>query len=237
MTGLILAAGCGTRLYPVTKFINKHFLPIFDNPMIIYPINALIKSGVHEIIIVTNNKDVDALSDLISIQYKKINVNIKVIPQIFQKGIVGAILSAEKFISDKKTIVILGDNVFTRDFREEILDFKSGAILFLKNVADPQQFGVAKIVSGKISFIKEKPKKFISNSIVLGIYIYDENLINVCKLVSLSDRKELEITDVNNYYINNFTTDYKWIETWFDCGTFENILSASCYIKQTCLQK
>jgi len=231
MKGVILAGGLGTRLYPLTKITNKHLLPVFDRPMIYYPIEALINAGIRDIMIVTGGKK---SGDFLSLLGNGSDFGLKHINYTYQKGeggIAEALGLCEHWASGESVCVILGDNIIERNITRAVRNFheqKSGAKIMLKEVHDPERFGVAELKGERVLSIEEKPKRPKSNLAVIGIYLYDARVFDIIKTLEPSDRGELEITDVNNWYIRDGSMTYEVLDGWWtDAGTFESLLRAA----------
>lgn len=236
MKGVILAGGLGTRLWPCTKVTNKHLLPVYDRPMIYYPLNTMVKAGIKDIMIVTGG---NFAGDFLKILGNGKEFGLKDISYTYQEGeggIADALKLAEHFASGDKVFVMLGDNIIQDDISSQIADFgkrENGASVFLKEVNDPQRFGVAEIKDSRIRRIVEKPKDPKSNFAVTGLYLYDNKVFDIIKTLKPSDRGELEITDVNNIYIKKGLMSYSIIEGyWTDAGTFESLYRASRLIAE-----
>lgn len=232
--GVIMAGGLATRLHPATRVINKHLLPIFNKPLIYYPISVLMLAGVREILIITKKEDYESFKNLLK-DGTHLGIRISYKFQKKPEGIPEGILLAEDFIRKNKFIFALGDNIFFGEEFSRILNnikkFKKGCILFTSRVNDPKRFGILyKDKKNKLRKIVEKPKKPISNLAVTGLYVYDHLALNYAKKLKKSKRKEKEITDLNNIYIKK--RQAKEIElgrsfTWLDAGTHEAFLNAS----------
>ncbi|MCE5330289.1 NTP transferase domain-containing protein [bacterium] len=234
MKGVILAGGLGSRLMPCTKVTNKHLLPVYDKPMIYYPIMTLVNSGITDILIVTGGNHAGEFLRLLG---NGKEFGLKDISYTFQEGeggIADALKLAEHFAKDEKVFVILGDNIVEDNVKKHVDDFirqPNGAKVFLKEVSDPKRFGVAAIKDGKIISIEEKPENPKSNLAVCGLYMYDNEVFNIAKNLKPSNRGELEITDVNNEYIGRGNMTYSILNGWWtDAGTFESLFKASCLI-------
>lgn len=237
MKGVILAGGLGTRLYPLTKITNKHLLPIYNKPMIYYPIEALIKAGIRDIMIVTGG---NYAGDFLRLLGNGRDFGLKHINYTYQEGeggIAHALSLAEYFADGEPICVILGDNIIEKNIKKAVRNFekqKTGAKILLKEVPDPERFGVAEVENGKLIRIVEKPKKPKSNLAVIGIYMYDSKVFDIIRTLKPSDRGELEITDVNNAYIREGTMTFEMLEGWWtDAGTFESLLRANILVSQT----
>ena len=237
MKGIILAGGLGTRLHPLTKITNKHLLPIYGNPMIYYPIGTLINAGITDIMIVTGG---NYAGDFLRLLGNGKEFGLRHINYTYQEGeggIAAALALAEYFAEGEPICVVLGDNIIERNITRAVRDFekqKKGAKILLKEVPDPERFGVAEIAKGKLVDIVEKPKKPRSNLAVIGIYMYDGRVFDIVKTLKPSDRGELEITDVNNAYVKEGTMTWDMLDGWWtDAGTFESLLRASILVSQT----
>lgn len=234
MKGVILAGGLGTRLYPLTRVTNKHLLPIFNKPMIFYPIEALINAGIRDILIVTGGNSAGDFLRLLG-NGKDFGLNhLNYTYQEGEGGIAEALGLAEHFADNGKIVVILGDNIIEKNIRKAVQDFEkqeSGAKLLLKEVSDPHRFGVAELDGDRIVRIVEKPKQPKSNLAVTGIYMYDRQVFDIVKTLKPSERGELEITDVNNIYIRQGQLTYDVLDGWWtDAGTFESLLRANALV-------
>lgn len=241
MKGIILAGGLGSRLRPLTLVTNKHLLPVYDRPMIHYPIQALVNAGIRDVLIVTGGEHA---GDFLKLLRNGKHLGVRHLEYAYQEGeggIADALKLAEEFADGGKICVILGDNIIEANIRAAAGDFftqKSGAKLLLKEVHDPQRFGVVAFengkADGKIIDIIEKPENPPSNMAVIGIYFYDSDVFEICKTLKPSGRGELEITDVNNHYLKRGDLSASIIEGWWtDAGTFESLHRASSYIAQS----
>ena len=231
MKGVILAGGLGTRLLPMTKVTNKHLLPIYDKPMIYYPIETLVEAGVGDILLVTGG---NSAGDFLKLIGNGKEFGLKHINYTYQEGeggIAEALGLAEHFAEDDVITVVLGDNIIESSIGNAVEDFKKqkeGAKIFLKEVNDPERFGVATLEGDKVVKIVEKPKKPESNYAVIGIYMYDNAVFDIIKTLEPSKRGELEITDVNNAYIKRGNMTYEILDGWWtDAGTFPSLIRAS----------
>ncbi|MHC4122643.1 MAG: sugar phosphate nucleotidyltransferase [Planctomycetota bacterium] len=226
LKGVVLAGGTGSRLMPLTKVTNKHLLPIGQKPMIYYPIEKLIKIGIKEILVVTG---VEHMGDVVNLlgSGKDFRCRFTYKVQDEAGGIAQALGLAENFSNKSGLVVILGDNIFQanlKKYSEQFITQKKGARLLLKQVPDPYRFGVAQISGDKVIGIEEKPKEPKSDYAVTGIYFYDSTVFDIIKKLKPSDRGELEITDVNNYYIEKGLMAYNILNGWWsDAGTFESL--------------
>ncbi len=237
MKGVILAGGLGTRLYPLTKVTNKHLLPVYDKPMIYYPIQSLINAGIDDILIVTGGNNA---GDFLKLLGNGKEFGLKHINYTYQEGeggIAEALRLAEFFASGEKICVILGDNIIEKNIRKAVKDFqrqKAGAKILLKEVPDPERFGVAEMDGDRVTRIEEKPKRPRSRYAVVGIYLFDQEVFNIIRTLKPSGRGELEITDVNNRYIEKGVMTWDILEGWWtDAGTFESLLRANRLVAET----
>jgi glucose-1-phosphate thymidylyltransferase len=232
MKGIILAGGTGSRLYPLTKVTNKHLLPVYDKPMIYYPLSTLIKAGISEIMIVSGRGHAGHFLELLG-SGAEFGVRLTYEIQESAGGIAQALGLAEGWADDEEIAVILGDNIFQDDVRAEVASFSSGAKIFLKEVPDAYRFGVAELADNRVVSIEEKPKNPRTNYAVTGLYLYDPEVFSIIKTLKPSGRGELEITDVNNAYIRKGQMQYAILKGyWSDAGTFESLLRASLLVQQ-----
>ena len=229
--GVILAGGLGTRLYPLTTVTNKHLLPIYNKPMIYYPIETLADAGVREVMVVTGGNNA---GDFLRLLGDGKELGLKHIEYAYQKGeggIADALKLAKDFADGDRIVVVLGDNIIEKSIRRFVDKFRNqedGARILIKKVPDPQRFGVVEFKNNKIINIAEKPKKPSSDYAVTGIYMYDFKVFDIIKTLKPSKRKELEITDVNNAYIGLGEMRYdKLPGFWTDSGTFDSLLRAN----------
>lgn len=237
MKGVILAGGMGTRLYPTTKVVNKHILPVYDKPMVCYPLQALINAGIEDIMVVTGGNDA---GDFLRLLGNGREFGLKDISYTYQEGhggIAAALSLTENFADGEKICVILGDNVIQGNIRKAVTDFShqpNGAKILLKEVSDPERFGVPVFEGDKIVRIEEKPKNPRSNYAVIGIYLYDHHVYDIIRSLKPSARNELEITDVNNAYIQKGTMSWDVLEGWWtDAGTFDSLRRATNLVAET----
>lgn len=235
MKGVILAGGLGSRLLPLTKITNKHLLPVYDRPMIFYPIQAMIEAGIRDVVLVTGG---DHSGDFMRLLGNGKKLGLNTLHYVYQEGEGGIAqaLSLVEHITQKDPIaVLLGDNLFQKTVRPFADDFRRnphGALLALKSVRDPQRFGVASVKDGRIQKIVEKPVRPASTLAVTGLYFYDARVFDFIRTLKPSRRGELEITDVNNLYIAEKALRYGVVKGWWtDCGTFESLFGASCLIR------
>jgi len=229
--GVVLAGGTGSRLFPLTKITNKHLLPIFDKPMIYYPIQTLVQAGIRDILLVTGGRNSGDFLRLLA-NGKEFGLNhLNYTYQEGEGGIADALALAEHFADGDKICVILGDNIIEGSIAAAVEEFRKqerGARILLKEVPDAERFGVAEIQGGRIVGIEEKPRQPKSNYAVIGIYLYDGTVFDKVKQLVPSKRGELEITDVNNAYIREGTMTFSHLEGWWtDAGTFESLRRAT----------
>ncbi|AKB41420.1 sugar phosphate nucleotidyltransferase [Methanosarcina mazei] len=231
MKGVILAGGTGSRLYPLTKVTNKHLLPVYDKPMIYYPIQTLINAGIKEIMIVSGKGHAGHFLELLG-SGSELGVRLTYEIQEEAGGIAQALGLAEDFADNSPVTMILGDNIFQDNIIDSVKSFTSGAKIFLKEVSDAHRFGVAEIDRNRIISIEEKPKIPKSSLAVTGLYIYDSRVFEIIRNLKPSGRGELEITDVNNAYVRMGEMEYSILEGfWSDAGTFESLFRASELVK------
>lgn len=231
MKGVILAGGLGKRLYPLTKITNKHLLPIYCKPMVYYPLETLIEAGIKEILIVTGGNNA---GDFLRLLGNGSEFGLRHLNYTYQPGeggIAQALSLAEHFVGEDKVVVILGDNIVEKSIASYVQRFEQqslGSRVLLKEVEDPERFGVAQLQGDRIVSIEEKPRYPKSRYIVTGIYMYDSKVFDIIRTLKPSDRGELEITDVNNFYVKNGEMQYDILEGWWsDAGTFESLLRAN----------
>jgi len=230
--GIILAGGTGSRLFPCTKVTNKHLLPVYDKPMIYYPMQSLIDAGIKDILIVSGPGHAGHFLNLLG-SGKEFGVNIVYEIQDAAGGIAQALGLAERFAGQDPVAVILGDNIFQDNLKKDIQSFSKGAKIFLKQVPDPHRFGVAEVKNKLVVSIEEKPKKPKSDWAVTGMYLYDSEVFRIIKTLKPSGRGELEITDVNNAYLSKKRLQAAFVKGyWSDAGTFESLLRASQLVKE-----
>lgn len=227
MKGIILAGGNGRRLNPLTDVTNKHLLPVYDKPMIFYPLHTLIEAGIHDILIVTGKEYAGGFLKLLG-SGREFKCKFTFEVQEDALGIAHALALAEDWVDSENSAVILGDNIFEDTVAAEINDFRSGAHIFLKETLDAHRFGVAEIQGKKILNIEEKPSNPKSSFAVTGLYLYDRTVFHIIKTLKPSLRGELEITDVNNEYIKQGKMSSSLIKGhWTDSGTFESLYRAN----------
>ncbi|MEE8469168.1 MAG: sugar phosphate nucleotidyltransferase [Planctomycetota bacterium] len=236
MKGVILAGGLGTRLFPLTKITNKHLLPVYDRPMIHYPIQTLVNAGIDDIMIVTGGRKSGDFLELLGNGKEFGLEHLNYTYQEGEGGIAEALGLAEHWAQGAPLCVILGDNLIEKNIAKAVADFGRqgrGAKIMLKEVHDPERFGVATLDGEQVVGIVEKPSDPQSNLAVIGIYLYDERVWNVIHELEPSDRGELEITDVNNWYIRDGSMSYEVLQGWWtDAGTFESLYLASSLVAE-----
>jgi glucose-1-phosphate thymidylyltransferase len=237
MKGIVLAGGLGTRMRPLTRVSNKHLLPVYDRPMVYYPIQTLLNAGIRDILMVTGGEHA---GDFLKLLGNGKALGIRELQYTYQEGeggIAEALLLAEDFADGGKVCVVLGDNIIERGIGGVVEEFQAqprGARILLKEVDQPQRFGVPRLEDGRIVEIVEKPADPPSRFAVTGIYMYDRDVFDIAKTLEPSDRGELEITDVNNVYIQRGDLTYSVLEGWWtDAGTFESLHLASCLVAQS----
>jgi glucose-1-phosphate thymidylyltransferase len=222
MKGIVLAGGLGTRLHPLTKITNKHLLPIYNKPMIYYPIQTLVDAGIKDIMIVTGGNNAGDFLKLLGNGSEFGLKHLNFTYQAREGGIAEAIGLCEYFVGADKVIIILGDNILEHNIKESVNRFENegeGGMIFLKKVKNPKEYGVAEIKNGKVAKIVEKPKRPKSNLAVIGVYMYDNQVFDIVKTLKPSRRGELEITDVNNAYIEMGAMKYAMLSgAWTDAG-------------------
>jgi glucose-1-phosphate thymidylyltransferase len=237
MKGVVLAGGLGSRLFPLTKVTNKHLLPVYNEPMIYYPIKTLVNAGIEEILIVTGGNNAGEFLRLLGNGNEFGLKHLNYTYQEGEGGIAAALSLAEHFADNGKIVVVLGDNIIEKNIRKAVDAFrrqKNGARIMLKEVPDPHRFGVPVFERKRIVRVEEKPAKPASQYAVIGIYMYDERVFDFIKTLKPSQRGELEITDVNNFYIHDGKMEWDIIDGWWsDAGTFESLQYAGNLVAKT----
>ena len=235
MKGIILAGGTGTRLYPCTQLTNKHLLPVYNKPMIYYPLETLVSGGIKDILIVTGGNNP---GDFLKLLKNGKSFGLKEIHFLYQEGaggIADALALAEDFADGQKVAVVLGDNIFEENIEKYVTDFeqqKKGAKLFFKEVSDPERFGIGEFSNGKLTGLEEKPRQPKSNLACVGLYMYDNQVFDIVKTLKPSQRGELEITDVNNFYIKQGTATHETLKDfWSDAGTFKTLFESAEFMR------
>ena len=232
MKGIVLAGGLGTRLYPLTRITNKHLLPVYNKPMIYYPIEMLVKAGIEDIMIVTGGNNA---GDFLRLLGSGKQFGLSHIDYTYQEepgGIAQALSLCEHFVGNDKMIVALGDNILEQDIKSSVISFveeKPGARIFLAPVNNPKEYGIATMKDNEIVSIEEKPDNPISNLAVIGLYMYSNDVFEIIKTLKPSGRGELEITDVNNFYLRQRRLKSETIKGfWLDAGgSYEALLNAN----------
>lgn len=234
MKGVILAGGRGTRLRPMTNVVNKHLLPVYDEPLIYYPIKTMLNAGIDDILIISGPEYIGRYIELLEDDFEDVNFSYRV--QNEPKGIAHAVSIAEDFVDDEFA-VMLGDNIILGDLSDQIKEFEgndSEAKIFLKEVDQPARYGIAEVgEDGKVVELEEKPDNPSSNKAVIGLYLYDKDVFSKIDSIEPSDRGEYEITDVNNLYVQDGEMESGLVENrWFDAGTPEGLFKASKYARE-----
>lgn len=234
MKGIILAGGTGTRLLPLTAVTSKHLLPVYDRPMIFYPLNTLISAGIRDILLVVSPANSGDYLNLLGSMFQKYDVRISFVVQKIPAGLPEAFILGEDFLDGGPVTLVLGDNILEDDFSEAIQSFQSGGRIFAKEVSDPERFGVVEFdESGKVVSLEEKPQRAKSRFAIPGVYIFDGTVSSIAKGLVPSARGELEIVDIHTHYFKQGMLDVRTITgAWFDTGTHDALLSASVYAKE-----
>lgn len=234
MKGIILAGGTGTRLLPLTAITSKQLLPVYDRPMIFYPLNTLIKAGIKDIFIIVSPEHSGSYLNLLGSMLRKFGVNLSFVVQKSPRGLAEAYVLAEDFLDGESSTLVLGDNIFEDDFTEAIQSFEKGGRIFAKEVDDPERFGVVEFDGeNKVVSIEEKPAAPKSRYAIPGVYIFDSRAVEAAKTLQPSARGELEITDVQRYYLEKQELDVRVMEgAWFDTGTHESLYEAGAFARE-----
>jgi glucose-1-phosphate thymidylyltransferase len=234
MKGIILSGGTATRLFPLTATTSKQLLPVYDRQMVFYPLNTLIKAGIKDILVIVAPEHSGQYLNLLGSIFKKYGINLYFEVQKIPRGLADAFILGEAFIGDDNVAMILGDNIFEYDFDRVIKKFRKGGHIFAKKVKDPERFGVVQLdKKGKALKIMEKPKNWISDYAIVGLYIFDNRAIKAAKRAKPSDRGEIEITTLHNYYLKSGELRVSIIKgEWLDAGTFDTLLEAGNIVKK-----
>ncbi len=234
MKGIILAGGTATRLFPMTATTSKQLLPVYDRQMIFYPLNTLIKAGIKNILIIVAPEHSGQFLNLLGSLFKKYGIHITFEVQSIPRGLAEALTLGENHIGDDNVALILGDNIFEDDFSKQIKEFRSGGHVFAKKVSDPERFGVVKFNKNQRAIeIVEKPNEWISDYAVTGLYLFDNDCIEIAKNIKPSERGEVEITEVNKAYLKKKKLEVTIFEgEWLDAGTPDSLLEASRIVKE-----
>ena len=235
MKGVILAGGFGNRLKPLTEVTNKHLLPVYDKPVIFYPLQTLLSAGIKDILIVTGPEHAGGFMKLLG-SGDRFGAHFYFAVQEDAGGIAQALGLAERFVRDDSVAVVLGDNIFEDNFKAQFDSFEDGARIFLKEVHDPERFGVPELDGDKVVRIEEKPTDPKSSYAVTGLYLYDSTIFDLIKTLEPSARGELEITDVNNHYVSKGKMQASFLDGgWTDAGTFESLFEANAIARKIAL--
>jgi len=239
MKGIILAGGTATRLFPLTTTTSKQLLPVYDRQMIFYPLNTLIKAGIKEILVIVAPEHSGQFLNLLGSIFKKYGVQLYFEVQKVPRGLPEAFVLGEKFLDNESVALVLGDNIFEDDFSRVIKNFKSGGHIFAASVPDPERFGVVKLNKhGRAIKIVEKPKTWISDLAVTGLYLYDNRVIKAAKNLKPSARGEVEIVDLHNFYLKKKELIVTVFDgAWLDAGTFDSLLDAGRVVKERGIHK
>lgn len=239
MKGIILAGGKATRLFPVTHTISKQLLPIYDRQMIFYPLNTLVKAGIEDILIIVNPSYAGQFISLLGPMFENTGINLSFKVQTAPRGLADAFILGSNFICEENVAMILGDNIFVEDLSYHFKTFTSGCKVFLKKVNKPEHYGIATFDKwDNINEVVEKPKEFMGDFAITGVYLFDNNVIEYAKSLKPSDRGELEIVDVIKRYMRRGALNYmKLVDQWFDAGTFNDLLLAGILANQFELNK
>lgn len=234
MKGIILAGGTGTRLLPLTAVTSKQLLPVYDRPMIFYPLNTLIRAGITDILIIVAPDHSGHFLNLLGSMFRRFGINLSFVVQKSPRGLAEAFILAEDFLDGEPATLILGDNIFEDDFAEAIKSFERGGRIFAKEVDDPERFGVVEFdADGKVLSIEEKPEHPKSRFAIPGIYIFDGRVVEAAKGLVPSERGELEITDLHRYFLERGELDVRVIKgAYFDTGTHESLFEAGAYVRE-----
>ena len=233
MKGIVLAGGTATRLFPLTATTSKQLLPIYDRQMVFYPLNVLIKAGVDEILVIVSPDHSGQFLNLLGSIFKNHGIRIVFEVQKIPRGLADAFIMGQDFLDEDKVTMILGDNIFEDNLSRYIKEFDKGGMIFAKGVPDPQRFGIVEFDQNKKAIsIEEKPSQPKSNYCVTGAYVYDNRVVEIAKNLKPSDRGEIEITDLNNRYLEMGELKVNIIKgEWLDAGTFDSLLDAGRIVR------
>jgi glucose-1-phosphate thymidylyltransferase len=239
MKGIILSGGTATRLFPLTATTSKQLLPVYDRQMVFYPLNTLIKAGIRDILMIVAPEHSGQYLNLLGSIFKKHKINLYFDVQKIPRGLADAFILGETFIGQDNVTMILGDNILEHDFSKEIKKFRKGGLIFGKKVSDPERFGVIKFDKDKKAInLVEKPKEWISDYAIVGIYIFDNRASKIAKKLKTSGRGEIEVTDIASKYLEMEELLVEKINgEWLDAGTFDSLLEASNIVKNKKLYK
>ena len=234
MKGIILAGGTATRLFPLTATTSKQLLPIYDRQMIFYPLNLLVKAGIKDILVIVAPEHSGQYLNLLGAIFEDQDINLEFKVQKIPRGLADAFIVGEDFIDKDDVTMILGDNIFEDDMSSHIKNFTKGGLVFAKKVSDPERFGVVKFDEKMTAvLIEEKPKKWISDYCIPGLYVYDKQVVEAAKQVKPSERGEIEITELHNWYLERGELKVGIIEgKWLDAGTFDSLLDAGNIVRE-----
>jgi glucose-1-phosphate thymidylyltransferase len=240
MKGIILAGGTGTRLLPLTAVLTKQLLPVYDRPMIFYPLNTLVKAGIKEILIIVAPEYSGSYLNLLGSMLRPYGINLSFMVQKEPRGLAEAFILGEDFIDGESVTMILGDNILEDDFADDIRSFQKGGRIFAREVSDPSRFGVVEFDpnTNQVISIEEKPEKPKSNYAIPGLYIFDNRVSSYAKKLNPSNRGELEIVDLHKAYLQNNELDVRLMKgAFFDAGTIDALLEVSNYVKNKDFKK
>jgi glucose-1-phosphate thymidylyltransferase len=234
MKGIVLAGGTATRLFPLTATTSKQLLPVYNRQMIFYPLNVLVKAGIKDILVIVSPEHSGQFVNLLGRIFERHEVHLEFKVQSVPRGLAEAFILGESFIDQSNVTMILGDNIFEDDFSDIIRNFKSGGHVFAKKVSDPERYGVVKFdESGKAVQIVEKPTEWISDFAIPGLYIYDNRVSEAARMAKPSERGEIEITSLHNFYLEKGElTVSEFSGEWMDAGTFDTLLEAGRIVKE-----
>jgi len=236
MKGVLICGGSGSRLKPLTDITNKSLLPVYDKPLILYPLQVFLDAGIRQIVVISGSEHVDQMASFLG-SGERFGCEFSYRVQDEPKGIAQALGLAESFVDGDSVCAILGDNVYFDDLSVEIRAFKEGAHLFVKEVPDPERFGVATLSGTRVTAIVEKPKKPAAKTAVTGCYLYDSRCFEVIRSLRLSARGELEITDVSNWYVEQGLAQATLLQKeWVDAGTVESLFRAAELVRKRSLK-